>query len=75
MVDVPSVAYTLATQAEEMAASGQLDVLAETTTLMDRWNRECFLGSATPIDILVKLCEVSSSITQLLCPASTNASC
>ena len=48
-----------------MAASGQLDVLAETTTLMDRWNRECFLGSATPIDILVKLCEIVEKQTEV----------
>lgn len=43
----------------EIPTSSQLDVLADTSSLMDRWNIECFLGSATPVDIVVKLCEVS----------------
>ena len=42
-----------------MTSENQLDVLAEVTGLMDRWTRECYQGSAIPIEILTKLCEVS----------------
>jgi len=41
------------------SSSNQIDALAATAALMERWNRECYQGSATPIDILKSLCEVS----------------
>lgn len=38
--------------------SSQIEALATTSNLMEKWNKECFLGSVSPIEVLKSLCEV-----------------
>ncbi|XP_067935367.1 DDB1- and CUL4-associated factor 1-like isoform X1 [Watersipora subatra] len=44
---------------------GQVDALASVSSLMERWNKECFQGSASPIEILRSLCEIVEQQTEV----------